>query len=128
MIVGFTGTQLGMSQKQRDALRKLLTRLGPRELHHGDCIGADAEANEIAIDLGIRTIGHPPKNPKKRAYCECNMWYAPKEYIQRNHLMVDMCDHIIVAPKSDTQIIRSGTWATYRYAIKHERPTTILER
>ncbi len=128
MIVGFTGTQLGMSQKQLDELTRILIRLAPCDLHHGDCIGADAEANEIAIGLGIKTGAHPPKNPKKRAYCECNTWFAPKEYIQRNHDIVDICEHLIIAPRTNTQVVRSGTWATYRYAKACGRPYTILER
>jgi hypothetical protein len=51
--IGFTGTRRGMTVAQRKTLRSLLLT-GSGKLHHGDAIGADAEAHDIAIALGRR--------------------------------------------------------------------------
>jgi len=53
MKVGFTGTQAGLTPKQKLELRSLLMdyRDDITEFHHGDCIGADADAHEIAAEI-----------------------------------------------------------------------------
>ena len=43
MIIGFTGTQLGMSRQQKVSVMKAMVDLDITELHHGDCLGADSE-------------------------------------------------------------------------------------
>lgn len=70
MLIGFTGTQSGMTLWQKEQLLIRLRDLGCTEFVHGDCIGADEEANTIAYALGIQffTI-HPPLHDYKRAYC-----------------------------------------------------------
>ena len=83
MIIGFTGTQKGLTATQYDALHDLLQRLLRRgdisEVHHGDCIGADEEFHMIcsSIQLQDRLRGkptfhiiiHPPDKNDKRAFC-----------------------------------------------------------
>ncbi len=128
MIAGFTGTQHGMTDDQCSYLRKVLIDMGATRLDHGDCVGGDKQANDIARSLGIQTAGHPPINPRKRAYCKCDIWFEPKPYLERNHDIVDICQHLLVGPHQSTEILRSGTWATYRYAKAYGRPITIIER
>lgn len=70
MKVGFTGTQLGMTGFQIEELTKLLMATTITQFHHGDCIGADEQAHEIAKALGIPVAIHPPINPSKRAFCK----------------------------------------------------------
>ena len=131
MRVGFTGTQVGMSPFQRAALWKVLRETAVEEFHHGLCLGADEEAHEIAVELGLRIIGHPPiktgkkmRTKPKEFVCICR----PREYLARNHDIVDETDMLIAAPKFLHEELRSGTWATVRYAQKHGKPVTILRR
>lgn len=135
MKIGFTGTQEGMSLRQKFLLYKHLCdlRLGEtHEFHEGDCIGADAEAlhevEKVKRVLTIITHSHPPSNPKKRAFIETDIMHPPKPYIPRNHDIVDATDILIAAPKSDKEELRSGTWATIRYAEKLGRKVIKLKR
>lgn len=116
MKIGFTGTQAGMNPRQKEKLRFLLKFLRATEFHHGDCVGADAEAHDIATELGIKTIGHPPSNPSKRAYCNTTETRKEYPYLVRNHHIVDDTEVLIAAPKTNEEELRSGTWATVRYS------------
>lgn len=133
MILGFTGTSAGMSAYQRLALLKILEQGDVGEFHHGDCVGADAEAHDIADSMDISIVIHPPTDTRHRAYKTPKgddwgdmMWLPPKPYLERNHDIVDACDKLIAAPKEDTEQLRSGTWATVRYARKVGKPVVIL--
>ena len=118
MIVSFTGTQHGMTQIQKERVEEYLRILKPTEFHHGDCVGADAEAHDIAVSLSISIHNHPPKNPDKRAFCinHVSKWYGEKSYLERNKDMARICDVLIAAPIGNQETRRSGTWATVRYA------------
>jgi hypothetical protein len=133
--IGFTGTQTGMTSQQKDSLAFLLeeiqkewkTRASAQFFHHGDCIGADAEAHEIAGRSGFRIIIHPPSNPQKRAWCssdEDRRRVLP--YLDRNRAIVDESILLIAAPKENQEILRSGTWSTVRWARKCSRTVQVL--
>lgn len=126
MKVGFTGTQQGMNRSQLEELRRFLQQIEASELHHGDCIGADAQAHAIAMALGMRVVIHPPINPTKRAFCKGNETLPELDYMQRNYRIVDSTDMLIAAPKTDYFQLRSGTWATVRYSVKQEKYTLVL--
>ena len=130
MKIGFTGNQEGMSKNQTEGLRRELEKLQATELHHGDCIGADAEADQIARELGLSVVIHPPNNPNKRAWCARlgDIEYEEKPYLVRNHDIVDAVDVMFAAPKTMTEELRSGTWATIRYARKKHLNIYILVR
>jgi len=128
--VGFTGTQEGMSQRQKRLLRIELR--GATEFHHGDCIGADAEADAIARSMGIAIYIHPPADESKRAFCPDptphGRVYPPEPYLERNRVIVNDTDELIAAPRLNQEEVRSGTWSTVRYARQKERPITLLAR
>jgi hypothetical protein len=89
------------------------------DAHHGDCIGADADFHALCLDLGLRVHIHPPVNDKKRAFCQGAASMAePKDYLQRNHNIVDASCLLIAAPSGTSELRRSGEWATIRYARK----------
>lgn len=129
MKVGFTGTQHGMSLTQKQELARLLVALKPEEFHHGDCIGADEEAHIIARSLQIAIVIHPPDIEAKRAFCKGAVeWRAPAPYLVRNRAIVDATFTLVVGPQSDTPKVRSGTWATWRYAKTLKRDIRVLKR
>lgn len=128
MIAGFTGTQRGMSELQKADLETELKRLKITVLHHGVCIGADDEANTIARSLDIETEGHPPIKTARIASLDVTVMHPPEEYIERNHDIVDCVEILFVAPTGSTEILRSGTWATYRYARHVGRDIIMLKR
>jgi len=127
MEIAFTGTQAGMTNAQKAAFKKLLVELGVKTFHHGDCIGADADAHSIAHELGsIDIIIHPPSVNTKRAYCSSTKIMPPEEYLVRNRRMVNLSVGLIATPKVDYEVLRSGTWMTVRYAVKSYRPVWII--
>lgn len=126
-VVGFTGTKRGMSPLQARLLKETLEHLKPTEFHHGDCVGADVQAHDIAYELSIPIIIHPPADESGRAWCDG--WielHARKPYLQRNHDIVDVCDILIATPQPGGERLRSGTWATIRYAMKVGKELKIL--
>ncbi len=129
MKIGFTGTQRGMSEAQRisfEAGLRLMFEGLSDEFHHGDCIGADAQAHTIAEKIGFIMVLHPPIDPKKQAHCEGDFSRKPKPYIERNHDIVDETELLIATPGEPTEQLRSGTWATIRYARKLRRRLVII--
>ncbi len=128
MHIGFTGTQIGMSDSQRKAIHGALLGLFQTGsvFHHGDCIGADAEAHNIAVALGYRIIIHPPLNESKRAFCKgADMTVPALPYLERNKIIVNATTSLVAAPKGPEEL-RSGTWSTVRYAKRIGRPVTIF--
>jgi hypothetical protein len=90
--IGFTGTQEGMSEKQRSSLRQVLAGFfadGARVFRHGDCVGADAQAHAIAKATGFRVVIHPPSDDSKRAFCQGDAVLTPRPYLVRNRHIVD---------------------------------------
>lgn len=126
--IGFTGTQKGMSAHQSKEIQFWLKlRLDNiSEFHHGDCIGADAQAHGIAKRMGIIIIIHPPDDPRKRAFCVGAQKHPERPYLLRNHHIVDECDILLATPKEHEEIIRSGTWATIRHARKERKKVKIF--
>jgi hypothetical protein len=115
MIAGFTGSQKGATRAQLEALRDVLADVS--FLHHGDCIGADALAHGVALSLGVRVVLHPCNIEEKRAHCEGAVRaYPPRDPLVRNRHIVNATDVLIALPASFREALRSGTWATIRYA------------
>lgn len=125
LIAGFTGTQRGMTQRQLHAFGVQL--YGCRILHHGDCIGADAQAYEIARQMNMHIVAHPRINPIKRAWTKSDVIRHPYDYRTRNTQIVNECDILFAAPfdieKSQPY---SGTWMTVRIARRAMKPILIV--
>lgn len=132
--VGFTGTRHGMSLHQRQALDAILLafRMARPDihlyLHHGKCLGADYSANKIAYMNGLTRVAHPSDNPAWTFEDAVDEERPAKPPLARNKDIVYECDVLIVAPLTDVEEVRSGTWSTKRYAEKIGKPYIILER
>jgi hypothetical protein len=122
--IGFTGTRNGMTTEQARAVESLLH--GYDRLHHGDCVGSDAQVHDIAFNRGLTIEIHPPKLSSLRAWCRADIYRDPREYISRNHAIVDSTEGLIAVPAGMEEERHSGTWATIRYARKIGKPVWIV--
>ncbi len=130
MKAGFTGTREGMTLPQRAAFLDWVEDRGLTAFHQGCCIGADAQATAIIWGVYPRPyiVGHPPDNTALMAFDHflvCNKLVPPLPYLQRNAEIVAACEVLLAAPKGPENM-RSGTWATIRYARRHEKPIVIF--
>ena len=150
MKIGFTGSQKGMTDWQKEMLKEVYQHKPCEEFIHGDCIGSDEQAADVMVDLGVRIFTiYPPTNNNKRAFWanvrkEPTMpigwheieikkgtiiqvrWMPRDDYLKRNQRIVDNCELMIATPKEHQHSLRSGTWATIRYAWKVKRDITII--
>jgi hypothetical protein len=130
-VAGFTGPRDGLTSFQRVNLLGLLVELRPREARHGDCVGADAEMHLLCAALGVRVRIHPPDVDRHRAFCHffvpgcVDEVCDPKPYLVRDHDIVDNSDYLVATPKG-AEVVRSGTWATVRYARELRLPVFLL--
>ena len=127
--IGFTGTRDGMTINQRTVFSNLIEELQPIRFRHGDCIGADAEAHYIISKTECYIHIHPPEICKFRAFCQKGVVHDEKEYIERNHDIVDASNTLIACPKEMTEPKQKkggDTWATIRYARKQRDTKTIV--
>ena len=129
MRVGFTGTQFGpQSPEQSYTVIELLSEFYTEGsvLHHGKCIGWDDQAARFARVLGYRLAGHPPIMTSKVCSVVSDFEYPPLNYIERDHRIVDDTQLLIAAPHTMHEILRSGTWATIRFAVRRRKPGFVV--
>lgn len=143
MVVAFTGTQSGMTRWQKAECLERLKELRATEFINGMCIGADYESTLLAVEAGIRIFTfYPGSLPLKRKspfefsskLCDSTWrdkeilgqiinyrYYPIKPALERNQDLVNNSSAIICAPKEHNNTLRSGTWATIRYAWKRKK-------
>ena len=131
MKIGFTGARNGITPIQQRIGMKILNDIWNKETideaHHGDCLGADAWFHSIISVFFEQTkvVIHPPDRKKHRAFCKGGS-REPKPYLTRNHDIVDETDTLLAMSGTDDEIMRSGTWATIRYARKVGKSIVIV--
>lgn len=94
-------------------------RLPELALNHGDCIGADEEADILAHKLGMVRYIWPSNIEATRAHCEDNgaIVASPESApIARDIWIVQSSAFMVAAPATSSPEKRSGTWATVRHA------------
>jgi hypothetical protein len=122
----FTGTRRGMTAAQWAKFLDVLAGLAPQWFHHGDCVGADAQAHSAAVRVCEIHI-HPCTIAAKRAWCAgAHLMSIPLPPLDRNKMMVDDCEALIATPRLMVEELRSGTWSTIRYARKCRKPVHII--
>ena len=138
MNVGFTGTKAGMTNKQKAELERQLSYIFNQKpeqyfFHHGDCVGADVQAAAIAKKIGYKIVGYPgfsPKFPRLtgfRGFFPSDVTHPAEPFLDRNHKIVDAADIMFATPEQPEEVLRSGTWATIRYAKKSGKKVVILQ-
>lgn len=126
MKVGMTGNRTGISDSAQMKLFEFLDANKVIEVHHGDCIGADAVFHDICVDRKIMVVIHPPDVDELRAFRTGDISLPPKKYLARNHNIVKKTDVLIAFPSVKKEVLRSGTWSTIRYAKKINKKVLII--
>lgn len=127
LTIGVTGTRKGLTADQASSARKWLASFSIANLHHGDCLGADAEVHDLFKSLTKRDpVIHPPTDSSWRAFKRSGRVWTPKPFLERNRDIVMAADKLLVLPKEDTVHHSGGTWYTYRFAKVHGVPITII--
>lgn len=125
-VLGFTGTQQGMTLMQLAVVADLMKRLEFTAFHHGDCIGSDHDAYLLVAKHrpDCRIVIHPPVLEHKCAFCvrirvpNTVVQLPARHYIDRNHDIVRASTLMLATPAEKVEQLRSGTWATIRFARK----------
>lgn len=127
-VLGFTGTQDGMTFPQKNTVAILLGLLQPVSVIHGDCVGADEDFHELTRRVlphaEIRT--RPSNIVELRAGCNADSIYPPQPPLKRDEMLVMDSDLLLATPKKRVEETRSGTWFTVRTARKMGRGVIIV--
>lgn len=128
--IGFSGSRFGMTEQQSISVRNLLEErrhiLSQGWFHHGDCVGSDAQACEIARNLGYKIYRHPPLEKKMNANCPYDATDPEYSYHGRNQRIVKATSLLIATPRDNTG--SGGTWWTIICARRMKRPRIIVLR
>lgn len=119
--VGATATRRGLTSHQQAGIYRWLLsdHRHISRLHHGMCVGGDEEFNDMAREIGIWTVGHPPEDNRFLMKGFVDEVLEPKPYLARDKDIVAEVSTLFVAPFQDEEPASyrgSGTWATYGYA------------
>jgi hypothetical protein len=93
---------------------------------HGDCVGADADFNKLCLDFKLETWCRPCTITSMRAFTKSTPIADPAPPLVRNREIVKQCTFLIACPSTFTEEVRSGTWATVRYAREAEKTIYIV--
>lgn len=122
--LGFTGTRQGLTDAQRDALYTYIHECPAfSEVHHGACLGADAEFVDMIHEQGdegwvCQIIAHPGDQPEMtdiESLKRSDLVLPRKPMFQRDRDIVNASTILLACPKGPEEV-RSGTWSTIRYA------------
>ncbi|NTU85952.1 MAG: hypothetical protein HGA45_42595, partial [Chloroflexales bacterium] len=98
MKLGITATQVGLSGAQAGVISTLLAALKPDEVHHGDCLGGDAEIHALArVHTSARIVAHPGHIEAKRANCQVDERREPAPTLERNITIIAETDLLLAA-------------------------------
>lgn len=124
LSVGFSGTRTGMTAVQASVVYEVMKSVGD-VLHHGDCVGADAEAHRIAAELGLPIVVHPPLDRRLRAFCRGGEVRRPKLYRSRNNDILKESSLLVTAPLGMAENGSGGTWPMMQKAREIGLPVVI---
>lgn len=126
--LGTTGTREGLSDAQKDQLKEFIRNHVVYTLHHGDCVGSDDQVARAFSDEGTFIIAYPGNSTTlHKAHSTANDLILPwQENLVRNRKIVNSVEMLLAFPSTESEVVRSGTWATIRYANKRLVPVKII--
>jgi hypothetical protein len=105
-------------------------------VHGGEIDGCDRQFHDFMIEHGMNDahIVIRPGDKRQHRYWrdrqidngESFILRMPKPYLERNDLIAMDCGRLLACPYELEEQLRSGTWATIRYARRYQRPITII--
>jgi len=130
LVIGFTGSRRGLTEAQHSALSRWLRASYTTHAHHGCCVGADAAFAERLASLLVLCETHAwpsnlPHYVDAVARKTADILHDPLPPLDRNRAIVDACGILLACPDGPERL-RSGTWATVRYARKQGKPVVIF--
>lgn len=97
-------------------LEGLLKELDVGTLLHGAAIGADEQASLVAQRLDLKVKAYPSDVEDQRGLeAFAHDWKPAARPLERNKTMVANA-HLLIATPDGPEKMRSGTWATIRFA------------
>lgn len=131
--IGVTASRYGLNELQLSHVRRMLAdlRTGNQtvlHLHHGDCVGGDAQIHALAAaaDPKIVIHVHPPTSPRFRAFCKGDVVYLEEVYYLRNRAICQRSKVLWVFPDGMQYRQGSGTWLTWRIACSMKLPRIVV--
>lgn len=128
--VGFTGTREGMTPQQKaqflNIIRPIVQLHGVIEFHHGDCVGADADAHDIVAGLASVIVIHPPKDTELQAHKKGDVSREPLTHFARNRAIVEETRILFATPRTMRIEPTGGTSYTIKYARKMGKTVVII--
>jgi hypothetical protein len=106
-------------------LKRALSRPSVTGIVHGDCVGADAEADAIAAELGLLRYAYPSNRYRDRAHRDrdgCVFLAEPAPPLQRNPWIIRDGEACVGLPRPRSV----GTWHAIGIALKLARPLLVL--
>lgn len=133
MHISFSGSRDGYNAWQakqlEDFLRQNRDRI--RSASHGSCRGADIQFHELIrrvcgklVYIAVYPSTAATAAPIPR---DANFVAAPRPPLTRNPDIINAGkDLLLLTPKEMSEVQRSGTWSSYRYAKRHGIPFQIF--
>jgi hypothetical protein len=133
MIIGFTGTRLGMNETQKKHVTNTLIELKPSEVHHVMCKGADIDFHNLVRKFlpDCKIHGHPGYSAKNKSnetvHVEVDVLHKKDIYFSRNRTIVNVSNLLIGTPYTEKHT-SGGTWYTIDYADRKGSSLIIINR
>jgi hypothetical protein len=136
MRISFTGTREGYNDWQANQLADWLTQRKNVIIiaAHGCCKGSDIQFHNLLRKICGKSVFisvFPSNNNYTRAPIpeDANWVDEQRPPLERDKLIVEAgYDQLLATPLQMVEVLRSGTWATIRYAKKKKVPCEIFWR
>lgn len=126
-VVGFVGTDAGMSRQQRRAVRRAL--VGAKQAHHAGATQADGQFHRLCVQAGVPVVLHPPAGTRVRSDVYEGVLRSELANAGWDKVMVRASTMLVAAPKEGrvpTDQHGRGVWSTVGYARHRATPVQLI--